>query len=296
MVGRVSSRLPITIPTVRSVVIVGAGDLGGALARQVAAADITARVTLVDDAGKVAEGKALDIRQAAPVDGYSTHLVGTTDEAAVVNASVIVIADRAATNAEWQDDAGVALVRRIAYLNPSATILCAGARQLSLVERGVTEAGLDRLRLFGSAPEALRSAVVSMTALEAGCAPADVSLTVVGRPPNQSIVPWTDASIAGQRATEVLSPPAITRLDSRLPRLWPPGPFTLASAATRALSAAARRNHHTVCAFVAVTRQEGDRGRVGMLPIQLDDRGIAAVLTPNLSTRDRVRLDTALQR
>jgi malate dehydrogenase len=281
---------------VRSVVIVGAGDLGGALARQVAAADITARVTLVDDAGKVAEGKALDIRQAAPVDGYSTHLVGTTDEAAVVNASVIVIADRAATNAEWQDDAGVALVRRLAYLNPSATILCAGARQLSLVERGVTEAGLDRLRLFGSAPEALRSAVVSMTALEAGCAPADVSLTVVGRPPNQSIVPWTDASIAGQRATEVLSPAAITRLDGRLPRLWPPGPFTLASAATRALSAAARRNHHTVCAFVAVTRQEGDRGRVGMLPIQLDDRGIAAVLTPNLSTRDRVRLDTALQR
>jgi len=281
---------------VRSVVIVGAGELGGALARQVAAADITPRVTLVDDAGKVAEGKALDIRQAASVDGYSTHLIGTTDESAVVGASVIVVADRASTNAEWQDDAGVTLVRRIAYLNPSAMILCAGAQQLLLVERGVREAGLDRQRLFGSAPEALRSAVVSMTALEAGCAPVDISLTVVGRPPAQSIVPWEDASIAGRRATDVLSPPAITRLDDRLPPLWPPGPFTLASAATRVLSAAARRNHHTVCAFVAVTREEGDRGRVGMLPVQLHAGGIAAVLTPTLSTRDRVRLDTALQR
>ena len=280
----------------RSVVIVGAGELGGALARQVAAADITPRVTLVDDAGKVAEGKALDIRQAASVDGYSTHLIGTTDESAVVGASVIVVADRASTNAEWQDDAGVTLVRRIAYLNPSAMILCAGAQQLLLVERGVREAGLDRQRLFGSAPEALRSAVVSMTALEAGCAPVDISLTVVGRPPAQSIVPWEDASIAGRRATDVLSPPAITRLDDRLPPLWPPGPFTLASAATRVLSAAARRNHHTVCAFVAVTREEGDRGRVGMLPVQLHAGGIAAVLTPTLSTRDRVRLDTALQR
>lgn len=280
----------------RSVVIVGAGELGGALARQIAAADITPRVTLVDDAGKVAEGKALDIRQAAPVGGYSTHLTGTTDESAVVGANVIVIADRAATSAEWQEDAGVALVRRIAYLNPSATILCAGAQHLPLVERGVREARLDRLRLFGSAPEALRSAVVSMTALEAGCAPLDVSVTVVGRPPHQSIVPWEDASIAGRRATEVLSPPGITRLDGRLPRLWPPGPFTLASAATRVLSAMARRNHHILCAFVAITSDAGERGRVGMLPVQLGDRGIAAVMTPTLNVRDRVRLDTALQR
>jgi malate dehydrogenase len=296
MVGRVAVKLASTIPTVRSVVIVGAGELGGALARQVAAADISPRVTLVDDAGTVAEGKALDIRQAAPVEGYSTHLIGTTDESAVVGADVIVIADRAATNVEWQDDAGVALVRRVAHLNPTAMVVCAGAQHLALVERGVREAGLDRLRLFGSAPEALRSAVVSMAALEAGCAAVDISLTVVGRPPHQTIVPWEDASLAGRRATDVLSPPAITRLDGRLPRLWPPGPFTLASAATRVLLAAARRNHHIVCAFVAVTREEGDRGRVGMLPVQLDARGIAMVLMPTLSTRDRVRLDTALQR
>jgi hypothetical protein len=108
-------------------------------------------------------------------------------------------------------------------------------------------------------------------------------------------VPWEDASLAGRRATDVLSPPALTRLDGRLTRLWPPGPFTLASAAARILAAAARRNNQTMCVFVAVTR-DGDRGRVGMLPVQLDARGIAAVLTPTLSTRDRVRLDTALQR
>jgi hypothetical protein len=33
-----------------------------------------------------------------------------------------------------------------------------------------------------------------------------------------------------------------------------------------------------------------------MLPVQVHDRGIAVVLTPGLSARDRVRLDTALQR
>ena len=279
----------------RSIVIIGAGELGGALARQLAAADVSSRVVMVDDAGQVAEGKALDIRQAAPVDGYSTHLTGTADESAVVGADAVVVADRAATGIEWQDDAGVALLRRITHLNSSAMIVCAGARQMSLVERAVREIGVARHQVLGSAPEGLRAAVISMAALEAGCSPNDVCLTVVGRPPAQVIVPWEDASIGGRRASDVLPPPAITRLDARLVRMWPPGPLTLASAATRLLSVAASRGRLSLSAFVAVSRDEGERGRVGMLPVLVQPGGIAAVLPTTLTTRDRVRLDTALR-
>ena len=279
----------------RSIVILGAGELGGALARQLASVDITAQITLVDEAGKVAEGKALDIRQAAPVDGYGTHVAGTGDESAVIGADAVVIADRAADGKEWRDDAAMALLHRASYLNTTAIILCAGAQQMEVVERGVREAGIARHRLFGSAPEALRSAVVSLTALEAACSPVEISLTVVGRPPSHTIVPWDDAAIGGRRATDVLSPPAITRLDGRLGRLWPPGPITLASAATRFLRAAANRSRLTLSAFVAVTREEGELGRAGMLPVIVHSTGLATVVTPTLSTRDRVRLETALQ-
>ena len=279
----------------QSIVILGAGELGGALARQLAAADIAPRIVLVDDAGRVAEGKALDIRQAAPVDGYSTFVAGSSDESAVLGASAVVLADRFATGAEWQDDAGVALVRRVTHVNPTAMILCAGARQMEVVERGVREGGIARHRLVGSAPEALRSSIISMTALEASCAPTEVSLSVVGRPPQQVIVPWEDASIGGRRATEVLTPPAIVRLDARLARLWPIGPLTLAAAATRVLRVASTRSALSVCAFVAVTRDEGDHGRVGMLPVNVGAAGISRVLSPTLTARDRVRLDTVLQ-
>jgi malate dehydrogenase len=286
---------------VRSIVILGAGELGGALARQLAAAQITSAIVIVDETGSVAEGKALDIRQAAPIDRYATAVVGTTDEGAVVGADALVIADRFSTPAapsgtEWQDDPAVALVRKLALLNVAAPIVCAGARQLDLIERSVRETGIARHRLIGSAPEALRSAIVAMTALEAGCTPLDVCLTVVGRPPTQIIVPWDDASIAGRRATDVLTPPAITRLDARLARLWPPGPLTLASAATRVLAVAASRGQDILSALVAVTREEGDRGRVGMLPVTVSPRGVTSVISPTLSSRDRVRLDTALQR
>jgi hypothetical protein len=227
--------------------------------------------------------------------------VGTDDPAVGVGADALVVADRVtppsgASNNEWQGDAAVGLLQRLAQLNPRALLLCAGARQLEVVERGVRELGLARERLIGSAPEGLRAAIVSMTSLEAGCPPAEISLTVVGRPPGEIIVPWEDASIAGRRAANVLAPPAITRLDARLVRLWPPGPLTLASAATRLLCAAVKRSRQSFSAFVAVTRDEGDRGRVAMLPIVVAGSSVSAVLRPTLSTRDRVRLDTVLMR
>ena len=106
---------------------------------------------------------------------------------------------------------------------------------MDIVERGVRELGICRQRLIGSAPEGLRAAVLSMTALEAGARRLRSRLTVVGRPPAHIIVPWEDAAIGGRRAADVLSPPALTRLDGRLSRLWPPGPITLAGAATRLL-------------------------------------------------------------
>jgi hypothetical protein len=283
---------------VRSIVILGAGELGGELARRLAAADFVRRIVLVDTKGSVAAGKALDIRQAAPLDGTSTIVEGATDESTVVGADVLVIADRAdATGAaaEWQEDAGASLIGRVAYLNSGALIVCAGARQLDLVERGVRERGLSRRRIFGSAPEALRAAVVSMAGLEAAAHPQEISLGVVGRPPGQIIVPWEDASIGGRRATDVLAPPALTRLDARLARLWPPGPITLAGAATRVLHAIATRGRTTFNLFVAASGSNG-RGRAGMLPGRVSADGLDEILTPSLSTRDRVRLESALQR
>ncbi len=137
--------------------ILGAGEIGGALARQLAAIDVVNRIVIVDDLANVAAGKALDVAQSAPVDGYHTVLAGTADVAAVVGAAVVLVADLAASPAtEWKDEAGLALIKRIAGLNQRAPIICAGAAQASLVERGVNELGdlataAVRLRARGAA-------------------------------------------------------------------------------------------------------------------------------------------------
>jgi malate dehydrogenase len=281
---------------VSTAVILGAGDIGGALARQLAAMDLVNRIFIVDDLANVAAGKALDVAQSAPVDGYHTVMAGTADVAAVVGAEVVIVAD-VATNpvTEWKDEAGLALIRRVAGLNQRAPIVCAGAAQSSLVERGVNELGIARTRLFGSAAEALRSAVTAIVALEANAAPSDISLSVLGRPPQHIIVPWDEASIAGRTATEALSAAQLARLDARIARLWPPGPYALGSAAARMVRTALTRTPRVHAATVAVNRDEGSPGRSAMMPVTLSSTGIATLVPPALSSRDRVRFETTMR-
>lgn len=287
-------------------VILGAGDIGGALARQLAALDVVNRIVIVDDLGNVAAGKALDVAQSAPVDGYHTVLAGTSDVAAVVGAAVVMVADIASSPiTEWKDEAGLALIRRVAGLNQRAPIVCAGAAQAGLIERGVNDSGIDRRRLFGSAPEALRSAITAIVALEANAAPSDISLSVLGRAPSfaqatedkpqQIIVPWDEAAIAGRSATEVLTAAQLARLDARIARLWPPGSYALASAAARIVRTALTRTPRVHAALVAVTRDEGVPGRSAMMPVTLQPTGVAALIPPALSARDRVRFETTMR-
>jgi malate/lactate dehydrogenase len=186
-------------------------------------------------------------------------------------------------------------LKRAAGFNQLAPVMCAGTSQTGVLERGASELGIARTRLFGSAPEALRSAVVMVVALEAGAAPTDVSLAVVGRPPQHVIVPWEEASIAGRSATQVLSAAQLARLDARISKLWPPGPHALGGAAARLIQSALTRATRVHMAMVTLTAAEGTPGRAAVLPVQLQPSGIARLVTPTMSSRDRVRLETTLR-
>ena len=65
-----------------------------------------------------------------------------------------MIADRVG-GGEWQGEEGLLLLKRLRRTAERSVVICAGAAQRELVERGVRELGFARERLFGSAPEAL---------------------------------------------------------------------------------------------------------------------------------------------
>ena len=275
--------------------IIGAGDIGGAVAQALAARDRVGRVLLVDASGQAAAGKALDIQQAGPVEGYHTRLEGTADDTRIIGCQVCVIADRfGARSAEWQGDDALAMVTRLASSLGDAPIVFAGATQVELIGQASREARIPRERLIGSAPEALASAVTAIVAMEARCSSTEVNLTVLGVPPSGFVVPWSEASIGGYALDRVLSQVQLTRVEARAARLWPPGPYALGAAAARVAEAVLHSSRRSFSVLTPLGGEFGVRDRVGTLPALLASRGIVHVRVPDLTTRERVQLETAL--
>lgn len=278
-----------------TVCIIGAGDIGGALAHALARSERVSRVLLVDGSGQVAAGKALDIQQAGAIDGFHVRLDGTSDLTRAAGCAVCVVADRVGRPiSEWSGEDALTMVKRLATYVGDAPIVLAGAEQAGLLLGAAREVHLRRDRLIGSATEALAAAVRAVVAIEARCSPSEVGLTVLGTPPNGFVVPWSEASIAGYALDRVLSQVQLARIEARTARLWPPGPFALGLAAARVVEACVQHSRRTFSVLTVLGGEFGVRGRVGALPAILSPVGIVHTRVPSLNTRERVRLETAL--
>ncbi|WP_209347953.1 malate dehydrogenase [Pontixanthobacter sp. CEM42] len=72
------------------IALIGAGMIGGTLAHLAAMKEM-GDVVLFDIAEGMPAGKALDLSQAAPVDGFDANLKGTNDYADIAGADVIIV-------------------------------------------------------------------------------------------------------------------------------------------------------------------------------------------------------------
>ena len=75
----------------KKVTVVGAGNVGATCANVLAHMDIVKQVVMLDIAGDLAKGKALDTWQQAPIDSYSTQLSGSSDYADTAGSDIVVI-------------------------------------------------------------------------------------------------------------------------------------------------------------------------------------------------------------
>ena len=74
----------------KKITLVGAGQIGGTLAHLIALKEL-GDVVLFDVAAGIAKGKALDIAQSSPVNGFNVKLSGTDNYEETKNSDVIII-------------------------------------------------------------------------------------------------------------------------------------------------------------------------------------------------------------
>ncbi|HNR06380.1 MAG TPA: malate dehydrogenase [Saprospiraceae bacterium] len=73
------------------VTVIGAGNVGATCANVLAHQDIVNEIVMLDIAGDLAKGKALDTWQQAPIDDYSTRVIGTSDYADTAGSDIVIL-------------------------------------------------------------------------------------------------------------------------------------------------------------------------------------------------------------
>ena len=72
------------------IALIGAGNIGGTLAHLIGLKEL-GDVVMFDVFPGVAAGKALDIMQSGPVDGFDSNMSGTNDYSAIAGADVVIV-------------------------------------------------------------------------------------------------------------------------------------------------------------------------------------------------------------
>lgn len=272
--------------------VIGAGPIGGATAHALAASDRVDRIVIVDATRDLAAGKALDIQQSCIFDPVHTRLEGTDDSSRLTACSACIIADRVSGD-EWREDDGLTMLMAVLPYLGRAPLVFAGAHQSGLLAQAARELAVERRRLLGSAPEAFASAVAGIVAMEADCSAADVAVSVLGVPPS-FLVPWSHVSVFGYGLAATMSQVQLARIEARTESLWPPGPTALGAAASRVVEGIVTASRRSFCVLTQLDGEFGVRNRPGALPARLFSGGIARTTQPEITTRERVRLQTVL--
>ena len=271
-----------------SAAILGAGELGGALAHTLARRNRFNEIFLIDPRGQLAAGQALDIQQSGPIEGFDTAVVGGVRLDGVSRAAVIILADADATGSS------TAALDEARVLAPHVPVVVATAATADALDAIAAQSGLDACRLIGSAPEALAAAVRTLAALELDVSPADVTLPLIGRPPEGTVLCWSAASCRGVSLATVLGRARRVRMEARLGALWPPGPYALASAAATVSEQVAFGSHRTAVVFSRRDAPGMPGGRMMAASARLGPAGVAGLALPELTSAEGTALESAL--
>ena len=122
----------------------------------------------------------------------------------------------------------------------------------------------------------------------------DVTLRVVGVPPQAAVVTWEDGSAAALPLTSQLAAHQIAAINARIRSLWPPGPYALASAAARVVEGLLGRSRRRYSCFVAIERGPV-RDAVVAMPVELGPEGTRRIIEPSLTRQEQTLLENAIE-
>src|SRR5438093_7536689 len=142
----------------KKVTVVGAGNVGGTTAMRLAQRGY-ADIVLYDVVDGLPQGKALDLQEAAPVEGYDCTIVGTTDYADTADSDIVVFTSGAPRKPGMSRDDLLAVNRKIVEENvatikrhsPNTILLMVNNPLDAMAQLAFKRSGFPKQRVVGQA-------------------------------------------------------------------------------------------------------------------------------------------------
>ncbi len=290
--------------------IIGAGAVGTSVAHWAAVKRMAEEIVLVDIVPDLARGKALDLAQGAPLEGFTGRILGTEDFSALSGAEVVIItAGRPRKPGMSREDllrTNMEIVRSCAeevrkYAPESILIVVTNPID-AMVYVAFRVTGFPRERVLGMAGVLDSARYRYFLAQALGVSPRDVQALVIGIHGDHMLPLVRLANVAGIPVTELIAPEKIEEIVERTRKgggeivsyLKTGSAFTTPGLAAAEMAEAILRDQKRVLTCSVWLEGEFGLSEVFLgVPVVLGRKGLERILEFSLTEEERQALEAS---
>ncbi len=290
----------------KKITVVGAGNVGATAAQRLADKEL-GDIVLVDIIEDMPQGKALDLAETAPIEGYDSRLVGSNGYKETAGSDIVIITSGLARKPGMSRDdllktnAGIvgSVTEEIMKYSSNPILIIVSNPLDAMCHVAMKRSGLPKERVIGMAgvldsarmrcfiAEALNVSVENVTAFVLGghgdtMVPLPRYSTVAGIPLPDLMPKETIEKIVGRTRNGGAEIVALLKTGSA---------YYAPSAAVVEMAEAILKDKKKILPCAAYL--EGEYGITGLyvgVPVKLGERGIEEIIQINLSTDERAAL------
>ncbi len=286
--------------------VIGAGNVGATVAQYLVQQNL-GDVVLLDVVEGLAKGKALDLAQAAPIQGCAARITGTQRYEDTAGSDLVVITSGSPRKPGMSRDDLLltnfkivrAVVEQVARTSPQAVLLMVTNPLDAMVYTARRVSGFPRERVLGMAGVLDTARFRAFMAEALGLSPAVITAMVLGGHGDEMVPCVSLARIAGAPVAELLPANKLAAVVARtrqggaeIVKLLQTGSaFYAPAAAVCRMAAAILRDEQALLPCAAWLEGEyGFSGQVLGVPVVLGRRGAERVVELPLAPEDREAL------
>ncbi|WP_192346081.1 malate dehydrogenase [Algoriphagus sp. Y33] len=292
------------------VTVVGAGNVGATCADVLAYREIAEEIVLVDIKEGVAEGKALDIFQKAPINQYDSRTTGSTnDYSKTANSDVVVITSGLPRKPGMTRDdlietnAGIvkSVTENVIKHSPNAIIIVVSNPLDVMTYQAHITAGISRNKVIGMAGILDTARYRAFLAEELNVSPKEIQAILMGGHGDTMVPLPRYTTVAGIPVTELVAKDKLDAIIERtkfgggeLVKLMGTSAWYAPGSAAAQMVEAILKNQRRV--FPVCIKLEGEYGiddcYLGV-PVILGKNGVEKVLELDLNAEEKALLETS---